>query len=174
MTKHISIAEVQMLYIKYETPANVIAHCKAVSYVGEIIADDLNHHGYHLDTELVKMAGMAHDVMRKEEHHGEAIASVLKDMGYSEEADVIRNHMHYDFNDFDHLNETDIMCLADRVVKEDKYVGIDERVDYLINKPGKTPERTKILLEKKELSKEFIHKIEESIGQSLDSLFGSR
>ena len=48
--------------------------------------------------------------------------------------------------------------------KEDEYVGIDERVDYLINKPGKTAERTKILIEKREETKIFIKALEIRMG----------
>ncbi len=174
MNKRLTEEVCQSLYKKYKTPEHVIGHCRAVGDTGFTIAEALDRHGYNFDAQLIKMAGYAHDVMRLHEDHGRAAYEVLKELGYVQEAEIVKNHMYYTFNDFKDLNETDIMCLADRLVKEDKYVGLDERVAYLIDKPGKTPERTKFLLGKKTETQEFIHKIEESIGQTIDSLFDKR
>ena len=98
-------------------------------------------------------------------------AKVLRSLGYNDEADVVENHMHYDFPKEGDPDETDIVCLADRLVCEDEYVGLDRRLDYLINKPGKTEERTRRLLEKKKDTEDFISRIEEKMGCTIDSLF---
>ena len=162
---------IEELYMKYQTPSWVIAHCREVSRVGVKIAEALNEAGGSFDTELVRTSGLIHDVMRTYENHDQAASEMLKDLGYLDEAQVVSHHMRYYFNPIDEINETDIMCLADRVVKEDQYVGIDKRVDYLIHKPGETPERTQRLLEAKEGSKKFISLLEGRMGRSLDSLF---
>lgn len=159
------------LFKKYKTPSHVIAHCQAVSKTAYVIANELNKHEYHLDLDLIKYAGLIHDLARVEEHHEIICADILDNAGFHDEASIVRVHMRYDFNAFEELNETDMVCLADRVVKEDRYVGIDERVQYLIDKKGGTPERTKRLLDKKVETKAFISEIESHIGRSLDSLF---
>ena len=161
------------LYIKYQTPPWVILHCKEVSRVGAIIAEALNEKGYNFDIELIRVSGLVHDVMRIYEDHDLEAAKMLEELGYKEEAAVVHHHMRYTFNPIENINETDIMCLADRVVKEDKYVGLIERVDYLIHKPGETAERTERLLRAREGSKKYIAKLEEILGRPLDSLFFS-
>lgn len=162
---------VEKLYIEYETPPWVIAHCKEVARVGAEIAKALNEKGGNFDVELIRIAGLVHDVLRKKEDHDIEIGKLLASMGYHSEAEIVSRHMRYFFNPPDQINNTDIMCLADRIVKEDRYVGIDERVDYLIHKPDETPERTKRLLGAKEESKKFISIIEKMMGRTLDSLF---
>ena len=169
--KRLTEKECYEYFKEYNTPDHVIAHCEAVSNTAVTIAKELNKHGFNLDVELIRYAGLIHDVARVEDHHEIIAADMLEKAGFHDEAAIVRVHMRYDFNEFDKLNETDILCLGDRVVKEDSYVGIDDRVDYLIHKKGENPERTEKLLEKKSETKLFISEIEKCIGRTLDSLF---
>lgn len=171
MNKRLDEEKCRELYREYGTPEHVIGHCRAVSDTGYRIALALNRAGLNLDADLVKYAGLVHDLMRTCENHGEEAARVLRSLGYDDEAALVENHMHYDFTEAGAPDETDIMCLADRLVCEDKYVGLDARVCYLINKPGKTEERTKRLLEKKKDTESFIAGIEKIMGCTIDSLF---
>lgn len=167
----LSDSTIEKLYIENGTPRHVIEHSKEVSRVGVEIGTALNKKGFNLDLELIRVAGLIHDVLRLKEDHDVEAGKLLDSMGYHDEADVVRNHMHYEFNPIAHLNEVDIMSLSDRLVKEDKYVGIDERVDYLIHKPGEMPERTERLMAAKAKTKEYIKDIENIISRSIDSLF---
>lgn len=148
-TKKLTEKECYEMFRANNTPDHVIAHCRAVSDTAVAIAAELNRHGHDLDLELIRYAGLIHDVNRVSDHHEVVAADMLDREGYHREAAIVRVHMRYDFDPFDRLNETDMVCLGDRVVKEDRYVGLDERVDYLIHKKGENPERTRRLLEKK-------------------------
>ena len=76
------------------------------------------------------------------------------------------------YNDIENLDECDIICLADRVVKENKYVGLDERIEYIINKvPDGNPEIIERILLKKQETKDVLDKIAQIIGKSIDELF---
>ena len=160
------------LYNEFDTPERVKRHCAAVSDAGVRIGEALNRSGMKLDIDLIKMSGLIHDVCRRQEDHGHVAARILESRGYTREADVVREHMYYDFNPIEKLNETDVMCLADRLVKEDQYVGLDERVDYLIKKRKQTEETKEMLLQKKAETEVYIKQLESIIGQSIDSLFG--
>ena len=76
------------------------------------------------------------------------------------------------FHPITQATETDLVCLADRLVKEDRYVGIDERVQYIIDKAVRNghPEAEPRILEKKEELKEFVHGIEVEIHMTVDEL----
>jgi len=154
-----------------ETPDHVIAHCRAVSDTAVTIAKELNRHGHDLDIDLIRHAGLIHDVNRVCDNHETVAADMLDAAGYHREADIVRVHMRHDLGHVDSLTEADMVCLGDRIVKEDKYVGLDERVDYLIHKKGENSERTRRLLEKKEEMRGSIDEIEKCIGRSIDSLF---
>ncbi len=167
----LSDSKIQDFYKKLNTPEHVIRHCKGVSDAAVKIASALNGAGFSLDLELLRAAGLAHDMCRVWENHGEEAARILREEGYPEEAALIEHHMHYSFGDPKEANETDILSLADRLVLEDEYAGIDRRVDYLIHKIDENPARTERLHKTKEITKTYMRALEEIIGRSIDSLF---
>ncbi len=170
-SKRLTEKECWELLRKHGTPGHVIRHCCAVSDAASRIAAQMIEHGVPLDLELIRMAGLIHDVARTSDHHEQVGADILEDLGYYDEAKIVRAHMRHRFNDISEVTETDLMCIGDRLVKEDRYVGLDERVEYLINKPGKSPERTARLLIGKEQTRKFMQGIEAIIGRTIDSLF---
>ena len=171
MTKRITEEECEALYEKYKTPPHVIRHCRAVSRVAHEIGRQMNLHGRRLDLDLIKGAGLAHDVARTSDRHWEIGADILASLGYDDEAKIVRVHMTYDFHEFKEIDETDLVCLGDRLVKEDQYVGLDERIDYILHKAPDDPAVQNRILQKKEQTRGLMHQIEALIGQTIDSLF---
>lgn len=169
MTKRITEEEIQQLYHAYQTPPHVIGHCHAVAETAVKLAEALNHCGYHLDTDLIRGAGLAHDIARTQDEHWIKGAEALEQLGFFDEAAIVRVHMFYSpFQPVDKLNETDIVCLADRLVKEDRYVGLDERIDYILHKAPNDPKiRTRILQRKAE-TKALLEDIARIIGMTID------
>ena len=76
MNKRLDEEKCQRLFEEYGTPEHVRGHCRAVSDTGYRIALALNRAGMNLDAELVKYAGLIHDLMRVRENHGEEAAKV--------------------------------------------------------------------------------------------------
>ena len=102
------------------------------------------------------------------------MADKLEDMGYMEESILVRNHMTgTGYNDISKVNEMDMIWLGDRLVKEDQYVGIDERFEYIIEKARSmgAEDHIKDILESKVDMQRLLDQIQEVIGQSVDSLF---
>ena len=126
-----------------------------------------------LDIELTQSAGLLHDMARVEDNHWDVAADFCLEHGLRDEAKIIRIHMMYEFTrDAMHLTEGDMVCLGDRLVLEDKYVGIDERMDYIIAKAERRGDTTAkpIILRKKEETKVLLRQIEDRIGMSIDEL----
>ncbi len=173
--KRITAEEVEKLYEEFHTPQNVIGHCRAVADCGLRIAEALNEKGFELDLELILGAGLSHDVARTSERHWEVMADKLAEMGYNDEAAIVRIHMDpREYSPVEKLTEADIICLGDRLVKEDKYVGIDERFDYIIEKARRfgVLNFDEILANKAKMQK-LLDDIEKVIGRSIDSLFNT-
>ena len=163
--------EAYKLLREYGTPKHVVEHCEVVADTAIKIATKLNDNGYNLDLALIQAAGLLHDIARVNEPHAEIGANYLKALGHNKEAGIVRQHMTYsEFNSPENINETDIVCIADRVCKENKYVGIDERMAYILKKHEGFPERQKIIMNKKEELKKYIKKLEKILGYTLDEL----
>lgn len=148
-------------------------HCCAVSEAAVKMGQALNRCGWCLDLDLIQAAGLIHDIARVEEEHWEKGYELARSLGYEQEAAIIRVHMRYSpFSPIDQINETDLVCLGDRLVLEDQYVGLDKRMDYIIEKAKKHghPEAEQRILRKKEETRAFITSLEEKIGMTLDEL----
>ena len=125
------------------------------------------------DLALMEAAGLLHDMARVEENHWDAAADFCLERGLEEEAKIIRLHMQYEFTtDAWHFTEADLICIGDRLVLEDRYAGIDERMDYIIAKAERNGhmQAREHILRKKEETKVLLRQIEDRIGMSLDEL----
>ena len=171
--KHPTREECEELLEKYGTPEHVRNHCREVARTAFVIASALNEKGYDLDLELILAAGLLHDIARVENRHWDVGADIMEKLGYEEESCIIRVHMRYSpFSPVAEVTETDIVCLGDRLVKEDAYVGLDSRIEYIIDKAKRNgkEEAIPIILEKKEDTKRFLDEIRSVIGMTVDEL----
>ncbi len=163
------------LWNKYGTPEHVRRHCQAVADVAVKLTRELNKYGLSLDEKLVYGAAMIHDIARVEDNHGEVGAKIAALHGYFREAEIIKVHMRYDMHlEIKDLNETDMVCFGDRVVKEDKYVGLEERMDYVASKVINNPIAVSRINATRKETKGLQTKIEALIGMSMDELMGER
>ncbi|MBR3212566.1 MAG: HD domain-containing protein, partial [Firmicutes bacterium] len=169
--KRLTAEDCERLYSEFSTPPHVIAHCKAVGDAGALIAEALNAGGMDLDEELIRISGYAHDVMRLVDKHDERAGEMLEERGYLRESNLVMHHMSHSFYIDKAPDETDILCLADRLILEHSYSGIDKRIDYLIHKFAVTPERTERLIKAREETRRYMDKLEETMGKTFDDLF---
>ncbi len=171
--KHPAREECERLLEEYGTPEHVRRHCRAVAKTAVTIASALNEKGCGLDIDLILACGLLHDIARTEDRHWDVGADLMEKLGYHQEAVIIRAHMKYPaFSPLDQVTETDMVCLGDRLVREDRYVGLDARMEYIIDKARRNghPEAEAIILEKKKDTGRFIGEIEDRIGMSIDRL----
>lgn len=171
--KHPTIEECQALWNQYETPLHIRKHCSAVAQVAYAIGSELNKHGANLNLELILAAGMCHDVVRLTDRHDLEGARVMREHGYNQEADIIQVHMLYGkFSPVKFVDETDMVCLGDRTVIENKYVGIEPRYEYIINKAIRNghPDVAPFIREKMEDVIRFADEIHKMTGKTIDEI----
>ncbi|MEE3362337.1 MAG: HD domain-containing protein [Anaerovoracaceae bacterium] len=159
----------------YGTPPHVVAHCRAVADVAVRLGRALNEHGYSIDIPLTENAALLHDIARVEDEHWNVGADYLESLGLHDQAAIVRQHMFYDhYSPVEELNAMDLVCIGDRTVKEHTYVGVDERFEYIMNKPRNLPpEARKRVAAKKEELKRLLEEIKGVTGCSLDELMGA-
>jgi len=156
------------LFKEYDTPKHIIGHCEEVARVSKTIAQRLNEHGFDFNIELLYGAASVHDLVRLRERHDLECAKILSDKGYERESKLVEKHMRYaPFNEIDKIDEQD---LADRIVLEDTYVGLEKRMEYIIGKVKDKPEIIEKILKRKKETKRLIESIESKIGINLDEL----
>lgn len=168
------LAQCEKLWDQYHTPPHVIRHCVAVAKTASLIGRRLNEKGYQLNIPLIEASGLLHDIVRTEDFHWEKGANIAGGLGYNDVAGIIRLHMKYRIDgEKEEITETDLICLADRVVKEDRYVGPDERMDYIIHKAEGEPGAEKRIRESYRHILALKRRIERTIGMSMEDLMCS-
>jgi len=169
--KHPSKEECLALLKKYHTPEHVIRHCIKVAETALRIGKALNEKGCDLDLDLIQGAGLIHDIARVEDKHWERGADIASSLGYRQEAEIIKIHMTYNCDpECEKISEADVICLADRMVKEDEYVGLENRMQYVLDKFAGNREAVERIRKRIQDNKAMIGRIEEIIGTTIDSL----
>lgn len=165
------LEECWQILADYGTPDHVIGHCKAVAHCALVVARALIEKGYDLDLDLIRAAGLLHDVARVEKDHQKAGASLLARLGYPEVADIIAIHMTYPaFHPVEQFNEKDLVCLGDRLCKFDEYVGLDERMAYIMGKFKDNEEAIRVIKANKKKVARTMEELRDVLGKSVDEL----
>lgn len=173
--KHLTREECLALLHEHHTPEHVIRHCMEVSKVAVSVGKSLKSKELRLDLGLIRSSGMLHDIARVYDEHWNVGADILLSMGYEEEAGIIRQHMTYTMTTkVLEIRELDLVCLGDRTVLEDKYVGLERRMEYVFEKVKNNPMAIEIITAKKAQTEELIVDIETHIGMTMDDLMNSR
>lgn len=157
----------------YGTPEHVVRHCKEVCRVAVSIGERLNKKGYDINIPILRAAALLHDVARVHEHHEAVGEAYLRSIGYDKIAHLVGQHTHYKyFNPVYKIEEIDLLCIGDRTVIEDQFVGVDERLEYIKNKAIRIgrPDLAKHLDSAKKNLKKYVYTIEQVIGISLKDL----
>lgn len=158
------------LFDEYGTPEHVRRHCNAVMNTALKLGKALNEAGYNLDLSLIEGAARVHDVARVTPKHANAGAEFLRSKGFTVEAELVKEHMNHKFNPVDKINELDVICMADRVVKEDEYVGLEERMAYLLAKPSIADDKKVLIKRIADATSAYFKEIEGIIGITFDEL----
>lgn len=158
---------------EYGTPEAVINHAATVSEVAIAIGSRLNEKGAGINLELLTAVTYLHDIARTKSKHDKAGAEYLETLGLSDVADVIRNHtFHRIINKGININEEDLLCIADRMVIEDKFVGPEKRMEYMTKKAVLKfgEDKKEELAERARTFVRYIEELEEFIDKKIEDL----
>ena len=125
---------------------HIVVHSMQVCRVATFLAEHLNSTQNPLNHDLIRAAALLHDItktrsFKTEENHALTGGQLLAEKGYSEVGDLVRQHVRLDaYPDPVTLGEAEIINYADKRVLHDRIVGLDKRLEYILEKYGKLPE----------------------------------
>ncbi|MCD6320212.1 MAG: HDIG domain-containing protein [Candidatus Desulfofervidaceae bacterium] len=145
---NIPAPEVCLALLKeYGAYPNIIAHCKQVAQVALFLSEALSHQGLSLNIPLLTAGALLHDIAKAysiehpEVNHAEKGAEWLIELGYPEVAEIVRFHVN--LSGELKIDEKSIVNYADKRVKHDTIVSLEERFKDLLARYGKTEARGK-------------------------------
>ncbi len=130
---------------------NIVVHCLQVCRVSLFLTDHLGLPG--LNRELIRAAALLHDITKTRsfqtlEDHAETGARLLTDLGYPGVALIVGQHVRLDCYPVSPTAPTDaeIVNYSDKRVLHDKIAPLSERMGYILEKYGGSPERKRNIL----------------------------
>lgn len=105
---------------------NIKIHSDKVKSTAIDIYELLLAKGLVLDKNIIVAASMLHDIARSYKRHASVGAQWLKDMGYSQVSEIVREHMVLDFISGE-ITEKEVVFVADKLVQDDYSVTIEEK-----------------------------------------------
>ena len=100
------------------------AHCTAVADLACEICRMLEAKGLQPDMSLVRSSALLHDIARAQRDHDAVGAKWLLELGYPDVSEIIRQHHDPDSTQ---LNEAAIVFIADKCIRGESRVTIEER-----------------------------------------------
>lgn len=125
---------------------HILAHSLQVCRVALLLSFHLNREKPVLNSGLTEAGSLLHDITKTRsldsgENHAETGGQLLTELGYPEIGDLIRQHVRLDdFSPDTPLTEAEIVNYADKRVLHDRIAGLEERMGYIMQRYGSSPE----------------------------------
>jgi len=125
--RHPDEAECEVLLATAGVADQTRRHSRAVTRLAIDLAARLNARGARLDIDLVRAGALLHDIAKGEPSHATAGARRVAAEGFAETAAVVAAHMEAIFSAGQAIDERHVVFLADKLIKGERRVDLDER-----------------------------------------------
>jgi putative nucleotidyltransferase with HDIG domain len=159
--------ECMEILAKLYVSSQIVKHCQAVTAVATQITCALNEVGCHLDLELIIAAALLHDMTKGTREHAKTGAQIVRQYGYDEVAEIIEYHMDIDSTNNDEITEAHVLYLADKLVKEEQVVTLDERLSKSRTRFAHSPEILNKVVTRLDKAQNIKKNMEKILGYSI-------
>jgi HD superfamily phosphohydrolase YqeK len=118
-------AECEAILADRRVETSIVLHSRVVARVAERITNALVRSGMTLNAELVLAGAMLHDLAKGEPDHAAVGAGILHLMDFPQVAAIVSVHTDLDFSG--DIDERAIVYLADKLVRGEEIVTVDQR-----------------------------------------------
>ncbi|MBI5890978.1 MAG: NTP transferase domain-containing protein [Nitrosomonadales bacterium] len=144
-------------------------HGHAVAAVAEAMTKRLNAHGVIIDPDLVRAASLLHDIAKGDPVHAESGAAIVTSLGFPEVGDVIGQHMDMDYDGCS-PREAAIVFLADKLVREDRRIDLEEYYRHGLERFHNQPETLRGLTGQYDTALAILAAVERLAGESVTNI----
>jgi molybdenum cofactor cytidylyltransferase len=167
----LSTAECRALLLeRLKVPPAAWAHGRTVAEQAIHIGKALVAAGCNLNLDLIYAAALVHDMARGEPNHACHGGKLLRDLGLPLMAEIVETHMDLTVSEEDPIREAEVVFLADKLISEDRFVGLDARFLPRLNEHHADPLAQASIRSKLESARRSAARIEATTGRSFESL----
>jgi HD superfamily phosphodiesterase len=147
------------------TPGETRSHCRKVAEVAQNIGRALIQAGQNLDLDLIRAAATLHDITKRSHNHDLAGGRLLREMGFGKTGDIVAQHT--DIHEGASM-EARVVFLADKLVKGEKRVTVEERYQAAKEYFGENMEAASKIEERFQRAQAVKQELEHILGFSVE------
>ncbi|WZL73877.1 NTP transferase domain-containing protein [Clostridiaceae bacterium 35-E11] len=155
---------------EFNVSQKVINHGKKVAQVSCHLAFLLNNKGLNLHIDRIKSAGLLHDIAKGNPNHAKLGEEIIETLGYREVSKIVGQHRDIHFCMDENITEAEIVYLADKLVKEDKMVLLEERFKTSLEKFMDQPHILSLVKERFDKAKIIKDRVEKILDGYIEDL----
>jgi putative nucleotidyltransferase with HDIG domain len=148
-----------------------VHHSRKVAEVAERIALALARSGLSLNLELVRAGALLHDLAKGRPDHAAIGADILRSMDFPRVATVVGAHTELDFSG-GCLDESAIVYLADKLVRGDSVVTLEQRFQPAFARFSNDPHTLPAVHGRMATAQAIVLAVETQLGEPLSSIVG--
>ena len=155
---------------------HIVVHSLQVCRVATFLTEHLNKQNYGLNFDLIQSAALLHDItktrsFKTREDHALTGGEHLSNGGYPAIGNLIRQHVVMDQYSVDGtILEAEVLNYSDKRVLHDQIVGLDRRMDYIVDRYGETPAHREQILVLCQKTRELENKLFKNLSFAPDNL----
>ncbi len=159
-------AECRALWLRYGLPEDVTVHCRMVAELARILCVYLNRAGLELNPALAVAGGLLHDLAKGQPRHADTGARIMREMGCPRVAEIVENHTDLGCS-VQPLSEAGLVHLADKYVRRDGLVSMDERFGEALERH---PWMSDKITERLNIARSVSENVKKVLGTSVEHL----
>jgi molybdenum cofactor cytidylyltransferase len=125
--EHPDEAECEAMLDANHVPQATRRHCHAVARLAGELAQRLEAGGLRLDADVVRAGALLHDIAKGQPDHAAVGARYVAGLGFVDVAGVVADHTEVAFTPGQALDERHLVFLADKMIRGERRVGLEER-----------------------------------------------
>jgi CTP:molybdopterin cytidylyltransferase MocA len=162
-----------MLSDYFGAPPRGVAHAEAVARAATALVRALNRMGAGLDVGLTETAALLHDLAKGRPRHEAEGGRELMRLGFPILADIVACHRDTALGDADPLTEKEIVYLADKLVRGDRYVGLEARFREKLDMFGDDAQALAAIRGRRQRARAVLERVEAEAGQSAAAILAA-
>jgi molybdenum cofactor cytidylyltransferase len=136
--------ECRALLLIFKAEDKILRHGQAVANTAIKLGEDLNNAGCRLNIPLLMAGSLLHDIAKgQSKNHAEKGAEIIRLWGYPAVAEIVAAHTDIDLKEGAPIREKEILYLADKLVRGEETVTLQERFRAAQERYSYNPEISK-------------------------------
>jgi molybdenum cofactor cytidylyltransferase len=162
-----------ILSLSYGVPERVRTHGRKVAQIAVCLGRALAGSGLEIDLDRIRAGALLHDMAKGVKNHALVAERMLNRMGFGGVAPIVGAHTDLILAAIPVIAETEIVHLADKLVKEDRIVTIEEKFQWALGRWRHDPIALACINRRRTVAFRLQEQVEAKLGLELKALLNA-